>query len=55
VYVIEGDAGNNDWVEMKKRYEKKEFSQTIQYETGYGLLTVDHRNLTYQRFHVIDK
>ena len=40
---------------MTKRYEQKNFSEIIQYETGYGVVTVDHRNLTYERIHVTDK
>jgi len=43
------------WVEMTKRYEPKDFSGKIVYETGYGVVTFDKRNITYEHFQVHDK
>lgn len=55
MYVVAGDAGNDDWVEMEKRYEMMNFSEKIAYGTGYGVVSADRRNLTYEHYKVADK
>lgn len=52
VFVVDGSAGNTMWVEMTQRYEKKNFSASIVLKTGYGIGSVEKRNLTYQHIQV---
>lgn len=39
---------------MEKRYQSKDFSGKIVYGTGYGVVTFDHRNITYEHYQVHD-